>query len=72
MVRSIFTDSRGKVWIGTSNGLACYDDHTNSFHSFFKDRDNENSLPSNWVTVISEDAVAFCGSALHQVFALLI
>ena len=55
LIRCVFTDSHGTVWIGTTNGLAYYDDHTNSFRSFFQVRNNENSLPSNWISVINED-----------------
>jgi len=55
MIRCTFTDSRGTVWIGSANGLAYYDDHTNSFRSFFRDHYDKNSLPSNWVSVVNED-----------------
>ena len=49
----LFTDSRGKVWIGTSNGFACYDEFADSFHSFFRNRSDKNA---NVVSSINEDA----------------
>jgi ligand-binding sensor domain-containing protein len=51
----VFTDSHGQIWVGTTNGLAYYDNYTNSFHSFFQNSKDQNSLPSNWINVVSED-----------------
>ena len=35
VVRCLFLDSHGIMWIGTGNGLACYEYRSNSFQSFF-------------------------------------
>ncbi len=53
-VRTVWQDSQGFLWIGTSNGLSCYDGHT-----FTNYRSNPASgapgLPVNAVTDLYED-----------------
>jgi ligand-binding sensor domain-containing protein len=56
MVRCLFTDSRGTLWIGTANGLASYEYRSNSFHVFLYNSKDEKSLPGNSISAINEDA----------------
>jgi ligand-binding sensor domain-containing protein len=56
VVRCLFTDSQGVIWIGTEDGLAFYNNNLNSFQSYFNDPRDENSLSSGWISVIREDA----------------
>ncbi len=53
LVFSVFQDSRGFIWIGTSDGLNKYDGY--SFRQFYHDNDDMESIPHNVVTSICED-----------------
>lgn len=46
-------DIRGYIWIGTENGLSCFNGI--SFVNFFNEPDSKNSLPSNIISSIAED-----------------
>jgi signal transduction histidine kinase/ligand-binding sensor domain-containing protein len=52
---SLMKDHTGKIWIGTYNGLSCYDPLTNSFQTFLPDPHDANSLSNNWIYCIYED-----------------
>lgn len=54
VVEKIFQDSKGYIWIATRDGVNRYDGM--EFHVFRNDRNDSNSLASNWVTAIAEDA----------------
>ncbi|MCB0283587.1 MAG: response regulator [Calditrichaeota bacterium] len=54
-VRSVFEDSRGTLWIGTTNGLYRYDNKKNRFKRFYFDFANPYSLTSNFISAICED-----------------
>ncbi len=54
MVFSIFQDSSGYIWIGTSNGLNRYDGY--NITNFFHKPDSPHSLAHNTVTSICEDS----------------
>ncbi|MBF0290311.1 MAG: response regulator [SAR324 cluster bacterium] len=44
----IIEDNKGRIWIGTNNGLSRYDKSTNHFVTFYKDPDNlKQSLAGN-------------------------
>jgi len=53
LVFSIFQDSHGFIWIGTSDGLNRYDGY--NFKQFHHDNEDMESLPHNVVTSICED-----------------
>ncbi len=53
MIFSIFQDSSGYIWIGTSNGLNRYDGY--NIQKIFFEPESPSSLPHNTVTSICED-----------------
>lgn len=54
VVRHIFQDSRGFLWMSTLNGLTRYDGH--SFVTFRPGMGDEISLPGHHITRVAEDA----------------
>jgi ligand-binding sensor domain-containing protein len=48
-VMSIQYDTRGRLWMGTSRGLSCFDPRTNHFKNYYK----ENGLQANLFTFAS-------------------
>jgi ligand-binding sensor domain-containing protein/signal transduction histidine kinase len=54
-VLSLFEDSRGKIWIGTDNGLNLYDPVNNQFYRFKNNPKNEHSLSNDVIYTIFED-----------------
>jgi ligand-binding sensor domain-containing protein len=52
-IQCIYQDSRGWIWIGTSQGLSRYDGY--SFVNFLSNPDDSTSLKGNLVRVIKED-----------------
>lgn len=53
VVTCIFQDSRGFLWVGTQNGLNCFDGYTFTVHTY---RPNDStSLSNNWIYGIAED-----------------
>ncbi len=55
VVRAMYQDSRGFLWVGTANGLNRFDGYT--FEKFFYDQDDSLSLPASHVRSISEDSL---------------
>ncbi len=55
-IREIHEDRSGKVWIGTQNGLNCFNPKTNLFQHFFYSASNPNSINDNVINTIKEDA----------------
>lgn len=55
LINKITKDSRGYIWIATENGLNLFDG--TRFKTYFKERDNEHSLPSNYVHTIFETSL---------------
>ncbi len=53
-VRNIFEDSRGLIWICTTNGLNRY--NGNTFKVYKSDLQHKNSLPDNDIWCMAEDA----------------
>ncbi|WP_042273543.1 ligand-binding sensor domain-containing protein [[Clostridium] dakarense] len=53
-IKSIFQDSRGYMWLGTSDGLNKYNGH--KFEVYKSKKDEENSLSGNQITDIEEDS----------------
>ncbi len=53
LIFSIFQDSKGYMWIGTSNGLNRYDGY--NFKKFHHDPENSGSIGHNVITWICED-----------------
>jgi len=53
LIFSIFQDSEGYIWIGTSNGLNRYDGY--HFKTFLNDPDDPGSISHNVITGICED-----------------
>ena len=54
--RVIYEDSDGKVWIGTQNGLNCFNPETEHFDKFFYSSYDVNSINDNVVNAILEDS----------------
>ncbi len=52
-VKCLFEDSKGFIWIGTSDGLMRYD--SNTFDLFRRSKKNHNSLSNNYINAIVED-----------------
>jgi signal transduction histidine kinase/ligand-binding sensor domain-containing protein/DNA-binding response OmpR family regulator len=53
LINTIYKDSRGYLWIGTVNGLDCYDG--NSIKIYRKSADREGTIIDNNITRIFED-----------------
>jgi ligand-binding sensor domain-containing protein/methyl-accepting chemotaxis protein len=53
-VNCIFRDSKGFIWIGTNDGLNCYDAY--SFRVYRHNPNNASSLSGNTITSIAEDS----------------
>lgn len=53
VVTAIFQDSRGFIWLGTQNGLNCFDG--NQFTVYTYRPDDSTSLSNNWIFGITED-----------------
>jgi ligand-binding sensor domain-containing protein len=54
-IRSIFKDSRNKLWIGTVSGLNVFNEEDSTFTSFYH-HEGENSISNNNVLCVYEDA----------------
>ncbi|WP_346860633.1 two-component regulator propeller domain-containing protein [uncultured Draconibacterium sp.] len=55
IIRSVYEDSKGKVWIGTENGLNCFDPETELIEKFYYSANDTNSLNDNAINAIMED-----------------
>jgi len=56
LIRSIFADSTGRIWIATNEGLNLYHKETDSFIRFIHDIQDRKSISSNDVRKIFEDS----------------
>lgn len=54
-IRSIYEDSFGRVWIGTQNGLNCFNPDNKTFKHFFYSSFNKSSINDNVINTIQED-----------------
>ena len=54
-VQSILMDHKGTLWIGTQDGLNCFNGQNHN--TFFHNADNKLSLPDNNITLIAEDSM---------------
>ncbi len=54
-IRTVFEDKDGLVWIGTQNGLNCYDPKTNEIRKFFHSYNDTGSINDNVINCIFED-----------------
>ena len=50
-VLTVFCDSRGRIWVGTLNGLNLFDEESGRFRHFFK----SDGLPDNAIMGITDD-----------------
>lgn len=53
VVNCVFQDSKGTIWLGTQNGLNCFDGYAFEVHTFSPD--DPNSISNNWIFAIAED-----------------
>ncbi|HKM94624.1 MAG TPA: two-component regulator propeller domain-containing protein [Prolixibacteraceae bacterium] len=54
-INSILNDKTGFIWIGTANGLNCFDGL--SFKTYFYDSKDSNSIPGNIINSLVEDSL---------------
>lgn len=54
IARTVFTDSNGRVWIGTRDGLSLYNEEKDLFHNFFYRKDGKNT-PVNGIVEFAPD-----------------
>jgi len=54
-VTSIYEDSKGRLWVGTSNGLNIFDKKTGKFNTYYHDPANPSSLSNYEIRSIYED-----------------
>ena len=54
-IRAVLEDREGKVWIGTQNGLNCYDPEKRTFQKFFSSISDSTSINDNVINVLYED-----------------
>lgn len=52
-VNCLFEDDEGLLWIGTNNGLSCFNPDRNTFINFFS---QNNLLPNSFVHVVLQDS----------------
>ncbi|MBI9100074.1 MAG: hypothetical protein JEY91_16450, partial [Spirochaetaceae bacterium] len=55
LIRSLFVDSTGKIWIATNKGLNLFLPESKSFQRFQHNKNDRNSLSSNDIRKIFED-----------------
>ncbi|PTN07358.1 signal transduction histidine kinase [Mangrovibacterium marinum] len=55
-IRTLYEDAAGKLWIGTQDGLNCYDPQIEHFESYFYSVEDSNSLNDNVINAIFEDS----------------
>ena len=55
-ILTIAEDSKGRIWVGTEDGLSIYNQETNSFFSFKVDKQKTGSLQASAVLSIFEDS----------------
>ena len=55
IIRVVFEDSAGKLWVGTGNGIHIYDPETGQFEHLIHDPNDPESLCGNDVRSIGED-----------------
>lgn len=55
-VRALVEDREGKVWIGTQNGLNCFDPETEKFTRYYYALGDTNTINDNVINVLHEDA----------------
>ncbi len=53
IITAILQDTRGFIWLGTADGLYRYDGY--GFKIFKKTREENNTIPANYVTRLAED-----------------
>lgn len=53
-VEELLQDDKGRLWIGTRNGLSRYDGY--NIVSYFNQEDNQNSLTHNTIECIFQDS----------------
>ncbi|MCW4004977.1 MAG: ATP-binding protein, partial [Candidatus Bathyarchaeota archaeon] len=58
-VKAIYEDSRGMLWIGTTNGLNIFNRETETFTAYFHDASNPQSISNNCIASICEDAFGY-------------
>ncbi|WP_303921465.1 two-component regulator propeller domain-containing protein [Draconibacterium sediminis] len=56
IIRALHEDRSGKVWIGTENGLNCYNPETGDISYYFYSPSDTNSLNDNTINAILEDS----------------
>jgi len=54
-VTSVVIDKQQRLWAGTHNGLDLYDQKTGKFAVYLHNDHNNNTLNSNFITVLAED-----------------
>nr|WP_319401479.1 two-component regulator propeller domain-containing protein [uncultured Carboxylicivirga sp.] len=55
-IRCLYEDNKGRLWLGTQNGLNCYDVEGNVFEKFFYSASDVTSINDNVINTISEDS----------------
>ena len=53
-IEKIMQDDKGRLWIGTRNGLSCYDGY--NIVSYFNQKDNPYSLSHNFIKALYQDS----------------
>ena len=51
-INKLFKDNQGNIWIGTNDGLQCFDPKTESFTLFKHSENEQNSLINNYVKLL--------------------
>jgi hypothetical protein len=55
-IRCVLEDKHGLVWIGTQNGLNCFDPETRKFKKYFYSLPDTSSINDNVINAIYEDS----------------
>ncbi len=59
VIHTMFKDHAGHVWIGTQEGLNCYNYQKRTFQTYLHDAGDKNSISNNNVLAITEDAEGY-------------
>jgi len=56
-IRAFCQDKKGKIWIGSDNGISIFDPATGKFYNDFMDTLIKNGITKQWINGIEEDSL---------------